>query len=94
VNPTEVIREHLPELRETYKVSKIGVFGSFARGEALESSDIDILVEFSQRVGMFHFIDLQDRLSQILNRRIDLTTTDALHPVIKKQILQEVSYIL
>lgn len=93
MNPTELIREHMPELRDTYKVSKIGVFGSFAREEDTESSDIDILVEFSQNVGLFHFIDLQNRLAEILKRKIDLATPNALHPVIKEQILREVLYI-
>ncbi|NLV16104.1 MAG: hypothetical protein GXY50_02680 [Syntrophomonadaceae bacterium] len=37
-------------------MSRIGVFGSFARGEAKENSDVDILVEFSKAVGLFHFI--------------------------------------
>lgn len=93
MNPTELIREHMTELRNTYKVSRIGVFGSFAREEATESSDVDILVEFSQNVGLFHFIDLQNRLTQILDRKIDLTTPGALHPAIKEQILREVLYI-
>lgn len=93
MNPTELIREHMPELRDTYKVSRIGIFGSFARDDATESSDVDILVEFSQNVGLFHFIDLQNRLSQILNRKIDMATPEALHPIIKEQILCEVLYI-
>lgn len=93
MNPTELIREHMPELQDIYKVSKIGVFGSFARGEATESSDIDILVEFNQAVGLFHFIDLQDRLAEILDRKIDLTTAKALHPIIRDQILKEVLYV-
>ncbi len=93
MSPVELIREHMPELRDTYKVSRIGVFGSFAREKATESSDVDILVEFSQNVGLFHFIDLQDRLAQILGRKIDLATPDALHPIIKDQVLREVLYI-
>lgn len=93
MDPTELIRKHMPELRDTYKVSRIGIFGSFARDNATESSDVDILVEFSQNVGLFHFIDLQNRLAQILNRKIDMATPGALHPIIKEQILREVLYI-
>jgi predicted nucleotidyltransferase len=45
---------------EIYLVKKIGVFGSFAHGEETESSDLDILVEFSSTVGLFHFSKLRD----------------------------------
>lgn len=91
--PEECIREHMPKLRDIYRVSRLGIFGSFARGEAKESSDIDILVEFSDSVDIFHFIRLQYHLTEILGRRVDLVTPDALKPLIKDQILQEVLYI-
>lgn len=90
MNPVEVIRENLPELHSTYKVSKIGVFGSFARGEAKETSDVDVLVEFNQRVGLFHFIELQERLSKMLGRKVDMGEPEAIKPMIKDTILQEV----
>ncbi len=93
MNPSELITEHLPELRNEYLVSKIGIFGSFARGEATLASDVDILVEFSQRVDLFHFIGLQHRLEEILDRKVDLATPKALKPLIKDQILQEVLYL-
>lgn len=69
MNPSELIREHLPELRDDYLVSRIGIFGSFARGEATEMSDVDILVEFRETIDIFHFIRLQDRLASILGRK-------------------------
>lgn len=93
MNPTERIREYMPELRDTYKVSRIGVFGSFARGEATESSDVDILVEFNQTVGLFHFIELQQRLSEIVGRKIDLGEPEAIKPLIKDSILREVVWV-
>lgn len=93
MNPMELILEHLPELRETYKVSRIGVFGSFARGEANESSDVDILVEFSQTVGLFHFLELQQRLSEIVERRVDLGEPESIKPLIKDSILVEVIWV-
>ncbi|MGI6649379.1 MAG: nucleotidyltransferase family protein [Bacillota bacterium] len=83
----------MPELRDTYRVSQLGIFGSFARGEANESSDIDILVEFSDSVDIFHFIRLKYFLAGILGRRVDLVTPEALKPLIKDQILQEVLYV-
>lgn len=93
MNPMELILEHLPELRDTYKVSRIGVFGSFARGEANESSDVDILVEFSQAVGLFHFLELEQRLSEIVGRRVDLGEPESFKPLIKDSILGEVIWV-
>jgi predicted nucleotidyltransferase len=93
MNPTECIREHMSELQEHYLVSKIGVFGSFARGEATETSDVDILVEFSKAVGLFHFIGLQERLVEIVGRKVDLGEPEALKPAIKDKVLREVIWI-
>ena len=92
-NPMQSLREHQDELRDEYYVSRIGVFGSFARGEAKENSDVDILVEFSKAVGLFHFIDLQDRLSEIIGRKVDLGEPEALKPLIKDKVLQETVWI-
>lgn len=87
----EILQRHITELQDIYKVSKIGIFGSFARGEATESSDVDILVDFSQAVGLFHFIDLQDRLTQILGRKVDLGTD--IKPIIKEKVMKEIIWI-
>lgn len=93
MDPVELIREHTAKLQDDYQVAKLGIFGSFARGEAKETSDVDILVEFNETVDLFHFIRLQHYLSEILGREVDLVTPDALKPLIKDQILKEVLYI-
>jgi len=93
LNPTERIREHMPELRDTYKVARIGVFGSYARGSATESSDVDVAVEFSERVDLFHFIGLQEYLSEILEIKVDLVTFKGLKPLVKERVLKEVLYV-
>jgi len=93
VNPLERIRQHMPELRNSYQVARLGIFGSFARGEANEASDVDILVEFTDCPDLFHFVRLQERLARILGRRVDLVTSDALKPLIKDRILSEVLYV-
>lgn len=59
MNSLEQIRKHKAELENNYQVARIGVFGSAAREEATETSDIDILVEFTEDVDLFHFIRLQ-----------------------------------
>ena len=84
----EKIKECLPEIERKYKVKSLGVFGSFARNEQKKVSDVDILVEFSEPVGFFTFLELEYFLEDILGRKVDLVTREALKPAIGKYILQ------
>lgn len=87
------INQHLGLLKDNYHVKNIGVFGSAARGQATSSSDIDILVEFSEPIGFFKFINLEEYLSSILGKEVDLVSKNALKPAIKDEILREVIYV-
>jgi predicted nucleotidyltransferase len=90
---THVLTLHMDVLREAYYVKAIGVFGSVARGEEATASDVDILVEFSRPVGFFTFLELEEYLSRVLGRRVDLVTKNALKPAIKEAVLQGVVYV-
>ncbi len=92
MNTIELLREHRDELAEKFHVRRIGVFGSHASGRALQDSDVDVLVEFDRPVNFFEFLDLKDFLEQLLGRRVDLTTREALKPLIRDSILQTVLY--
>ena len=85
------LREHKPELKEKYDVEEIGIFGSYVHGDQAESSDIDLLVEFSEPIG-WEIIDLKEELEKLLNRPVDLVTKDALKPRLKTQIMKDVVY--
>ena len=86
--------QHLKEeVVDRYPVKKIGVFGSVARDEQTEESDIDLLVEFSKPVGFVTFMRLEHFLSERLGRPVDLVTTDSLKPVIRQDVLAEVIYV-
>lgn len=87
------INKHKDFLKSTYYVKDIGVFGSVIRGEDTKSSDVDVLVEFSKPIGLFKFLELEDFLSKIIGKKIDLVTKKALKPIIKEEILQEVIYV-
>ena len=78
-------------LLEEFSVKSISVFGSVVRDEARPDSDVDILVEFEPgaRIGFFTFARLQRRLSDVLERPVDLVTPDALHKAMKNRILKE-----
>ncbi len=86
------LEELKPILREKYKVVKIGVFGSVARGEDREESDIDILVVFSEPIGL-KFFDLVELLEKVLERKVDLVSDKAISPYIKPYIDKEVIFI-
>lgn len=73
----------------TYGVKSIALFGSVARGEATNKSDIDILIDFDAQKGLFVFLSLKQYLENILHHKVDLVTHQALHPRLRKHILEE-----
>lgn len=84
-----ILQKERQELVDHYNISTLSVFGSVARDDAREDSDVDILVEFSRPVGLFQFIELQQRLEALLGSKVDLGTPRSLKPRIKEQVLQE-----
>jgi len=71
----QALREALPLLTSRYHVKRLGLFGSYVRGEQTDESDVDILVEFLERV---------------LGMRVDLVTVPALKPQYRERVLSEV----
>lgn len=78
-------------LRETYGVEEIGVFGSFARGDNDERSDVDIAIELNHKVpvGLFGFARMQFYLEDLLERKVDLVIKSSIKPIIKDRILSQ-----
>jgi predicted nucleotidyltransferase len=89
----KIILKHKKELKEEYKVKTIGIFGSYARGEQKETSDIDILVEFYETPSLLDFIGLEQYLSDLLNIKVDLVSSKSIHPLIKDYIMEDVVYV-
>ena len=87
------LKELKPTLRDKYKVKTIGVFGSYIRGEQKRESDLDVLVEFSEPIGLLTFIELEDFLSEKLEAKVDLVIRNALKPRIKDRIIKEAIYL-
>ena len=87
------LKHHLPSLRKDFSVVEIGIFGSVIQGHAKPESDVDILVDFSHPPGFFTFIKLEEYLSNILQRKVDLVTRNALKDTVKKEILHQVIYV-
>jgi hypothetical protein len=77
------------KLLDQYGVGSISLFGSIARGEATETSDVDLLVEFSKPIGLFQFVALKRALEETLGRPVDLATRSSLKPQLRERILKE-----
>jgi predicted nucleotidyltransferase len=85
-----ILRQYLPEIREKYSVSYLGIFGSYVRGEQTSDSDLDVLVEFDKTPGLLKYIELEYYLSDLLGVKVDLVTRTGLKPNIGKRVLNEV----
>jgi predicted nucleotidyltransferase len=76
----------LIELCRQNDVAKLELFGSSARGEAREDSDIDLLVEFSKRKSLLALVSLERKMSAVLGRKVDLLTEAAISPYLRERI--------
>lgn len=84
------IQRHREEIR-TLGVERLGLFGSFVRGEQGPESDIDLLVRFRPQEKTFdNFMELAFLLEDLLQRRVELVTTEGLSPYLGPHILEEV----
>jgi len=87
-----LLREHEPEIKKRFGVAKIGIFGSFVRGEARPDSDMDVLVTFRKDGETFdHYIDCKFYLEDLFGRKVDLVMKGAIKKRLKPYILGEVS---
>lgn len=70
-------------------IVRAGIFGSIARGEGREQSDVDVLVECPKGMGLLSFVALKQTLEERLGRTVDLVDRDALKPQLKDSILRD-----
>ena len=85
----ETLKKHEREIKERYGVRRIGVFGSYVRGEQKETSDIDILVEFNEPT-FDNFMNLSFYLEGLFGKKVDLITTRGMSPYISPVVEKEV----
>jgi uncharacterized protein len=74
---------------ESMGVKSLDLFGSVARNQAIPTSDIDFLVEFSRPVGLFQLLEIQYFLENLLERSIDLGTADSLKEHLREPVLED-----
>ena len=88
----KALKRYKDYLRQEYKVRELGIFGSYAKNEQKRESDLDILVEFYEPVGLGYF-ELKDFLEDVLKIKVDLVTKIGIKPRLKDKILKEVIYL-
>lgn len=84
-----IIAKHREQL-QTMGVKSLDLFGSVARNEAREDSDVDFFVEFNRQVGLFEFIKVKLYLEDILGRSVDMGTLDTLRENLREPIIKDV----
>jgi len=84
------LKQHQPELQRKYPVARIGVFGSYARGEATANSDIDLAIEFSAPMGL-NFVAMADEIENLLGIKTDVVPKRSIKsdylPYVEKDIV-------
>ena len=87
-----ILRENKTRLINKYHLTSIGVFGSFTREDFRDDSDIDILIEYDQPMGI-EFIDLAEELEKLLKRPVDLVSRNGIKPKYFKEIQKDLMYV-
>jgi len=78
---------------QSHDITRLRVFGSFARGEAAATSDIDLIADFSSPKSLFEIIRIERDLSTLMGRGVDLLTEGAISPYIKDRITDDIQVV-
>ena len=89
----QILNQHKPKLEEQFGVKSLSLFGSVAKDESTNTSDVDLLVEFNRPVGYFGLFALQDHLEELLDCHVDLGTLDSLKPYIRERLKGELIHV-
>jgi predicted nucleotidyltransferase len=83
-----------PAIRSQFGVTRIGIFGSFARGEQTKKSDVDVLVNFAEGYATLkNFVGLADHLEALFKRKVDLITVEGVDKYIRQNVEAEVIWV-
>jgi predicted nucleotidyltransferase len=92
---SQLLAEHRTELRERFSVRSLALFGSVVRDESTAASDVDLLVEFDRRVGLFHLMDTEEFIRGLLGvERVDLVLRRSVLPELKDEVFAEAVNVL
>lgn len=86
-----ILSQKKPQLLKKYPISEIGIFGSYARGDFNENSDIDILVDFNDKIDGFDYIRLAHELEDTLQHKVDIVSRKGIKsqylPYVEKSLI-------
>ncbi|MBW4630658.1 MAG: nucleotidyltransferase family protein [Iphinoe sp. HA4291-MV1] len=89
----QILRQSKPLLQEHYQITQLGIFGSYARGEQTEESDVDVLIDYDRAPTLFKLVELRDYLSSAISMKVDIVTQNGLKSRIRERVLSEVVYV-
>ncbi|MBK7883143.1 MAG: nucleotidyltransferase family protein [Chitinophagaceae bacterium] len=82
-----------PELQKKYPLSTLGIFGSYARGDANENSDIDVLVDFNDAIGGMKYISLAHEIEDLFSIKVDVVSKGGIKPKYFKYVSEDLIYV-
>lgn len=88
----QTLRQHKPELQRKYPISRLGVFGSYARGDATENSDIDIAVEINGTMGL-NFVAMANEIEDLFGTKVDVVPTRSIKPDYLPYVERDIIYV-
>jgi len=85
--------QKMKEMCDSNQIRYLGLFGSHARNEEREDSDIDLLIEYGSSKSMFDHVRLQRKFSAMLGKQVDLVTKRSLHPYIQEYVYKDLKVL-
>jgi len=89
----KILSDNKDLLRDRYKVKRIGLFGSYVRGDTHEGSDLDVLVEFSDTISLLQLVSLENFLTSLIGIKVDVVPLEDIRRELKRAILKEAVYL-
>lgn len=89
----QLLKQSESVLQENYKVTELGIFGSYVRGEQTEKSDVDVLIDYEKAPTLFKLVELRSYLNELMGMEVDVVTKKGLKPRIRERVLSEVVYL-
>jgi len=89
----QCLRQRQDLFRQQYRITQMGIFGSYARGEQTAASDVDVLVDYEQAPTLAQLVELRDYLSDLMGKKVDVVTKRGLKPRLRERVLAEVIYL-
>ncbi|MDP3624928.1 MAG: nucleotidyltransferase family protein [Methanobacteriaceae archaeon] len=89
----KILEMDLPFLRESFHVDKVGLFGSYARQEQTEKSDLDLLVDFETTPDFIKLIELEEHLSKLLDIKVEILTSGGIKDRVRPNIMKDMEFV-